>query len=90
MKIIVEHEIPCDKGKEFSCQYAGDFWGNPVCRYHTHRNRTHGRKAPMERSVPKCTLFDEWLPGEYQKCDKCVAAITERLKVMPDAQESDL
>ncbi len=61
MKITVEHEIPCDKGKEQTYLYAGDFWGNPVCRYHTHRNRTHGRKAPMEKNVPKCTLFDEWL-----------------------------
>ena len=59
MKITVEHEIPCDKGKEFTCQYAGDFWGNPICRYHTHRHRTHGRKAPMERNVPKRTCL--WL-----------------------------
>ena len=82
MKIVVEHEIPCDKGKEKTCLYAGDFWGNPVCRYHTHRNRTHGRKAPTEKNVPKCTLFDEWLPEEYQKCDSCLEAMMERLEVM--------
>lgn len=75
MKIKVEHEIPYEHGKESRCLYAGDFWGNEVCRYHTHRNRTHGRKAPVERNVPKCTLFDEWLPSEHIKCDACKAAI---------------
>ena len=38
----------------------------------------------MERNVPKCTLFDEWLPGEYQKCDKCIAAMMERLEALKD------
>lgn len=75
MQITVVHEVPNDKYMEDRCLYAGDFWGNEVCRYHTHRDRTHGRKAPMERHLPKCTLFDEWLPGEYKKCDKCLAAI---------------
>ena len=74
VKILVEHEVPCDKGLETTCKYAGDFWGNDVCRYHTHRDRTHGRKAPIERHIPKCTLFDEWLSGEYQKCERCLAA----------------
>lgn len=78
MKIKVEHDVPYDRNLENTCQYAGDFWGNPVCRYHTHRDRTHGKKAPTERHVPKCTLFDEWLPGEYQKCDECLAAITKK------------
>lgn len=84
MKIMVEHEIPCDKGKEFTCQYDGDFWGNTVCRYHTHRNRVHERKFQLEYNLPKCTLFDEWLSGEYQKCDKCVAAMMKRWEAMKD------
>lgn len=88
MKIMVEHEIPCDKGKELTCQYSGDFWGNPVCRYHTHRNRTHGRKAPMERNVPKCALFDEWL-DEYQKCEKCIAAMNKKLAALKDSDFAD-
>lgn len=75
MKIKVEHEIPYERGKESQCIYAGDFWGNEVCRYHTHRDRTHGRKAPIERKVPKCMLFDEWLPGDHIKCEKCRKAI---------------
>ena len=66
MKILVEHEVPCEKGMEGECLYPGDFWGKDVCKYHTHRDRTHGKKAPVERRVPKCTLFDEWLPGEDQ------------------------
>lgn len=76
MKILVEHEVPCEKGMEQKCLYPGDYWGNDVCRYHTHRDRTHGRKAPVERHLPKCTLFDEWLPGEYLKCEKCMASVT--------------
>lgn len=75
MKIQVAHEVPCERGMEQKCLHPGDFWGNDVCRYHTHRDRTHGRKAPVERHLPKCTLFDEWLPGEYLKCEKCMAAV---------------
>lgn len=75
MEITVKHEIPCDPTEESRCIYDGDFWGNEVCRYHTHRDRTHGRKAPIERQQPKCTLFDEWLPGNYVKCESCRKAI---------------
>lgn len=75
MKIVVEHEIPYDKRLEDRCLYAGDFWGKEACRYHTHRDRTHGRKAPVERNLPKCTLFGAWLPGEYQKCEQCLEAV---------------
>lgn len=89
MKILVEHEIPCDKGLEFTCKSAGDFWGNSICKYHTHRNRTHGRKAPKERAVPKCTLFDEWLPAEYQKCGKCIISMIKHKDgfIIPDSLE---
>lgn len=50
---------------------GGDFWGKDVCEYHTHRDRTHGRKAPVEKKMPKCTLFGIWLEKSYQKCEKC-------------------
>lgn len=50
-------------------------FGGMKCAGITHRDRTHGRKAPVERKVPKCTLFDEWLPGECQKCEKCMEAV---------------
>lgn len=56
--------------------------------YHTHRDRTHGRKAPVERRVPKCTLFNEWLPWEYQKCEKCLEATRNgKEKRLPGATE---
>lgn len=88
MKILVEHEVPYEKGMERKCLYPGDYWGNDVCRYHTHRDRTHGRKAPVERRMPKCTLFDEWLPGEYQKCEKCLEATRSgKEKRLPGAEE---
>lgn len=83
MKILVEHEVPCERGMEQKCLYPGDYCGNDVCRYHTHRDRTHGRKAPVERRVPKCTLFDEWLPGEYQKCEKCLEATRSGKERLP-------
>lgn len=71
LKVMVEHEISPDPEE---CAYGGDFWGKDLCRYHTHRDRTHGRKAPKERNVPKCTLFDCWLDKEYHKCPQCVKA----------------
>lgn len=76
MKITVEHEIPYDPTDESRCVYGGgDFWGEEVCQYYKRRDRTHGRKAPIERQQPKCTLFDEWLPGDYVKCESCRKAI---------------
>ena len=66
MKITVEHEVSPDK--KF-CIYGGDFWGKDVCQYHTHRDRTHGRKASIERQV-----FGVWLDKPYQKCEECIKA----------------
>ena len=81
MKITVEHEIPYDKGLENRCEYAGDFWGNQICKYHVRRNRTHGRKAPPEYRVPKCTLFDKWLDGDCVKCSECLEAVRKAREV---------
>ena len=75
MNITVQHEVPYDKNLENKCDYTTDFFGNEVCKYHVLRDRTHGRKAPIERKKPKCTLFDVWLPGEKQKCEQCMKAI---------------
>ena len=74
MKIKVEHEVSPEKE---TCTHDGDFWGKSVCRYHTHRDRTHGRKAPVERHLPKCTLFDCWLERDYVKCEACKNACNE-------------
>ena len=40
--ITVKHEV--SPGRE-SCEFGGDFWGKEVCKYHTFRTQTHGRKA---------------------------------------------
>ena len=74
MKIKVEHEVSPEKE---TCTYDGDFWGKSICRYYTHRDRTHGRKAPIERHLPKCTLFDCWLEKDYVKCEACKKACDE-------------
>mgnify|MGYP000105013370 CR=1 FL=1 len=49
--ITVKHEV--SPGRE-SCEFGGDFWGKEVCKYHTFRTQTHGRKAPPEYRKPKC------------------------------------
>lgn len=71
MKITVEHEVSPESA---SCSYGGDFFGKDVCQYYACRNRTHGRKAPIERNVPKCTLFNTWLERPFAKCTACVTA----------------
>lgn len=76
MKITVEHEVPCDENLEDKCYYAGDFEGNSVCKYHKFRNQTHGPRRPTDYQKPKCTLFDCWLPGSYEKCDACKQAVS--------------
>lgn len=63
-------------GRE-SCEFGGDFWGKEVCKYHTFRTQTHGRKAPPEYRKPKCLLFDCWLEQPYKKCEACKKACME-------------
>lgn len=77
LEIQVIHNVSPDPQK---CTYGGDFWGKDVCQYHTHRDRTHGRKAPVERQVPKCVLFGKWLDGVYQKREECKKACEEAAK----------
>lgn len=88
MKIKVEHEVSPEKE---TCTHDGDFWGKSVCRYHTHKDRTHGRKAPIERHLPKCTLFDCWLERDYMKCEACKNACdkAEREKNVCDTEHQN-
>jgi hypothetical protein len=69
---IVAHKVSPDP---VYCEYDGaddGFGEKSVCRYLCTRDRTHGRYAPVEKRVPKCTLFDSWLekPGVY--CVRCI------------------
>ena len=50
MKIRVEHEVSPEKE---TCTHDGDFWGKSVCRYHTYRDRTHGRYFPPHQITSK-------------------------------------
>ncbi|WP_172807849.1 hypothetical protein [Christensenella intestinihominis] len=91
MKITVEHEVPYDPEDESRCIYAGgDFWGKEVCQYHKHRDRTHGHKAPVERRLPRCMLFHEWLPDEYAKCEACRKAVEAEKEAMNEKQSRRL
>ena len=68
MKIKVEHEVPYDPENENCCIYAGgDFEGKEVCRCYTHRDRTHGRKAPNE----SCFFCKDYTPGLVAKSTCC-------------------
>lgn len=73
MKISVTHEVPCDKRHENECCYHdGTFMeGNTICKYHVKRTRYHRKEWGTPTYYPKCTLFDEWLEGDYQKCEAC-------------------
>lgn len=81
MKIKVEHEVPYSECFAHSCKGDSDGggWFEP-CRYHTRQNRYLGKKKGLQRDAPKCTLFRRWLPGEYQKCDECIAAVERELE----------
>lgn len=63
--IKVEHQVP--QGPH--CYYSGDFFGKDMCHYYKRRNRT-GKGGKIERNLPRCALFEEWLV-KYQKCEKC-------------------
>ena len=70
--ITLEHVIPFAKDEEHTCMCGdGDFWGETRCHYLAYRTRTHGRRAPAERNLPKCTLFDKWLGYDGVRPAKC-------------------
>jgi hypothetical protein len=72
MEIKVIHDVA---DNQLLCRYNdGDFDGYTVCRYHILRDRTHGFKRPIERKLPKCTLFDVWLSDVGVKCKECISA----------------
>lgn len=85
MKIQVEYDVPYAKGEELTCYTGnGDFWGREICGFVSYRDRTHGNKAPVERHIPKCALFNEWLRKNgmaFMKCDKCLNAIEKARNV---------
>ena len=76
--ITVKHEVAFDELYKTTCYADSDVGGwHTMCHYLAYRDRTHGRKAPVERHLPKCTLFDKWLEtkGLYpSKCEECLKA----------------
>ena len=74
-EITVKKNVPYDERCPDKCYEGGDFWGRDCCHFHVRRDRTHGNRAPVERKLPKCTLFDTWLKGEYERCPECTEAI---------------
>ena len=90
MKIQVEYDVPCAKGEETTCYTGnGDFWGREICGFVSYRDRTHGNKAPVERRIPKCALFNEWLQKDgttVMKCEMCLKAIENSKKLSSEIQ----
>lgn len=68
MKILVEHQVPSDE--MYCSEFEKGGW-RVVCSYIRYRNR-HGKKGiPIQRDLPKCTLFNEWLEKDMHKELKC-------------------
>lgn len=78
MKIKVEHHIASDP---IYCR-DGDSggWYN-CCPYGKLRDRHGKRGTPIQRTLPRCALFGDWLEQEPvfgpKKCDECLAAVRE-------------
>lgn len=77
MKIWVEHEIPED---EKYCMEFGKGGWRTLCRYLKSRDRHGKRGTPIQRNLPRCTLFNEWLEKDMHveiKCEQCKQACSE-------------
>lgn len=76
--ITVEHKVAFNKDWPTACYAEEDIEGYYTsCSYLAYRDRTHGSKAPVERHLPKCALFNEWLEKGFKgpmKCDACLKA----------------
>lgn len=76
---VVEHRVSTDP---VYCTFSSPddgFMEMSVCRYLTHRDR-NGRGGKIERALPRCKLFNEWLdrPGfDCLRCDACKRACGE-------------
>ena len=86
IEINVKHMVSPDAT---SCAYGEDVDGYVMaCHYHVRRNRTHGRKAPMEFDLPKCLLFECWLDKPFHKCEACKQACKDKTDWPPTLYKS--
>ena len=76
---VVEHQVSTDP---VYCTFSSPddgFMEKSVCAYQVYRDR-HGAGGKIERHLPRCKLFNEWLkkPGlDCLRCDACKAACGE-------------
>lgn len=82
MQIHVKHEIPDDP--VYCCDGDSGGWST-MCGYYQRRNKTGKRGTPIQRGLPRCSLFGEWLEPGPRKCPQCLAAMTDE-----DAEEQGL
>ena len=81
--IWVKHRVSDDPNY---CEFNGPddgFMERSVCRYLQYRDR-HGKGGKIERKLPKCTLFGQWLGKEgaagHARCEACKAVEKEAVK----------
>ena len=83
MKILVEHEVPCEKGMEQECLYPGDFWGNGICTVsYTHLD-VYKRQDPATGKPYSCCCCRS---GDVFKSE--AAAIRDGRRWMKEAGRS--
>ena len=71
MKITVVHEVP-NSTKHCSDGDSGGWYIN--CIYYKYRDKT-GKNRSIERGLPRCTLFNEWLKKDMHRALKCEACL---------------
>ncbi len=87
LTVFVPRQIPWMRGREHTCRATdeGNGWYTE-CEYLTYRDRTHGSKRPVERKLPKCTLFDKWLEQSGVERLKCAECLNACLAALPDKE----
>lgn len=84
---LVEHRVSTDA---VYCEHSrpdDGFMEYSVCSYLKMRDR-HGKKGRIDRGLPRCALFNEWLEKDGYKhfrCDACKKACGARM----DGKEGD-
>ena len=69
---VVEHRVSTDP---VFCTFDSPddgFGERSVCAYQAYRDR-HGKDGRIERHLPRCTLFGEWLNKPGLDCLRCAA-----------------
>lgn len=76
--VYCEHSHPDDGFMEYS-----------LCSYLKNRDR-HGKKGRIDRGLPRCTLFNEWLEKDgykHRRCNACKKACGAKMDGKEDGKD---